>query len=49
MNQVGVPAALFAEPALLVRVEECVHQVVSVVLRDLERLRLYTETKSNRL
>jgi len=35
-----VPATLFPEPALLVRVEEGVHQVVPVVLRDLEGLRL---------
>ena len=34
------PATLFPEPALLVRVEEGVHQVVPVVLRDLEGLRL---------
>ena len=31
---------LLPQPALLVRVEEGVHQVVAVVLRDLERLLL---------
>lgn len=35
------PAALLPEPALLVRVEEGVHEVVAVVLRNLEGLRLY--------
>ena len=35
-----VPAALLPQPALLVGVEEGVHQVIAVVLRDLERLRL---------
>ena len=34
------PAALLPQPALLVGVEEGVHQVVAVVLGDLEGLRL---------
>ena len=34
-----VPAALLPQPTLLVRVEEGVHQVIAVILRDLERLR----------
>ena len=38
-----VTPTLLPQPALLVRVEECVHQVVTVILRDLERLRLDTE------
>lgn len=33
---------LFPEPALLVGVEEGVHEVVAVILRYLERFRLYT-------
>ena len=35
-----IPAPLLPQPALLIRVEEGVHQVVAVVLRDLERLSL---------
>ena len=35
-----VAPALLPQPALAVGVEERVHQVVAVVLRDLERLRL---------
>ncbi len=38
-----LPAALFTEPALFIRVKERVHQVIPIVLRDLERLRFYTE------
>lgn len=34
-----VPSALLPQPALAVRIEERVHQIVAVVLRDLERLR----------
>lgn len=33
---------LLPQPALLVRVEERVHEIVAVVLRDLERFSLYT-------
>lgn len=29
---------LFTQPALFVWVEECVHQVIAVILRNLERL-----------
>ena len=38
-----VPPALFPQPALLVRIEERVHEVIAIVLRDLERLRLDAE------
>ena len=43
-----LPAPLFTEPALLVRVKEGVHQVVAVILGDLERLRLYAEEERER-
>lgn len=33
---------LFPEPAFFVRVEKRVHEVVSIVLGDFERFRLYT-------
>ena len=38
-----VSAALLPEPSLLVRIEEGVHEVISVIFRDLERLRLNAE------
>ncbi len=41
-----LPAALLAKPALLVGVEESVHQVVPIVLWDLEGLRLDATTHS---
>lgn len=34
-----LPATLFPQPALFVRIEECVHEVVTIVLWYLERLR----------
>ena len=35
-----VSASLLPEPSFLVRVKESVHQVIAIVLGDLERLRL---------
>lgn len=37
-SRLHLPSALLPQPALLVRVEERMHQVVAVVLRYLERL-----------
>ena len=31
-----VSAALLPQPTLLVRIEECVHQIIAIILRDLE-------------
>ena len=47
LKQVGLSCSikrptLFPEPPLLVRVEECVHQVIAVIFRDLKRLLLNT-------
>ena len=38
-----VPPTLLPQPALLVRVEESMHEVISVILRDLKRLCLDAE------
>lgn len=35
-----VPPSLLPEPPLAIGVEECVHQIVTVIFRDLERLGL---------
>ena len=42
---------LFPQPTFPVRVEECVHKVVAIILRDLERLSLNTvvETLENKI
>jgi hypothetical protein len=34
------PTTLFPQPALFVRVEKSMHQVVAIIFRDFERLRL---------
>ena len=42
-----VSASLLPEPSFLVRVKESVHQVIAIVLGDLERLRLDAARKIN--
>lgn len=43
-----VPAALLPQPALLVRIEEGVHEVIAVILWDLKRFRLDALIQTNK-